>query len=238
GETMGILGRVLGAGQFAVTAETTPPLGCDPEAVVAAVAPLQGLADAVNVTDGAGARAHAASLAVARLLAEAGIEPVLQLNSRDRNALLIQRDLLGAAMLGIPNVLCLSGDPIGIGDEPEASAVYDLDSVGEVAVAAMLRDQGRLRSGRKIDPPPRYLIGVADTPVDPPAGWRPDSLLRKVDAGADFVQTQFCFDVGIASRYVAALADYGVIERVSVLVGIAPLASVRQAIWMRDNLPG
>lgn len=234
----GQLERLLKAGVFVVTAETTPALTADPEAVVSRVAPLRGIADAVNVTDGAGARAHLSSAAAARFLVEAGVEPVLQFTSRDRNKLALESGLLGAAALGVPNLLCLGGDPLEKGDEPEATAVYDVDSAGLTALAAQLRDTAMLPSERKIVVPPRYFIGVADTPLDPPADWAPTGLRRKLDAGADFAQTQFCFDVDVCRRYFARLADEGITERAFFLVGIGPLSSANYARWLRDNLPG
>ena len=235
----GRLQQVLWRGDFAITAETTPPLTADPSEVVARTEPLCDLVDAVNITDGAGARAHLSGLAAAYFMArDNGLEAVLQFTTRDRNKLALERDLLGAGAFGVPNVLCLSGDPIQKGDEPEATAVNDLDSTGLVGLAALLRDDGRLPSGREIMVPPRYLIGVADTPLDPPTDWRPAGLERKIAAGADFVQCQFCFDPTIMRRYAARLVDLGITERVRILAGIGPLASARQARWIRDNLPG
>jgi methylenetetrahydrofolate reductase (NADH) len=238
-KTSGRLERVLAERSFAITAETTPPLTADPGQVVARTAPLAGLVDAVNVTDGAGARAHLSGFAAAHFMAvENGIEAVLQFTTRDRNKLALERDLLGVSAFGIPNLLCLGGDPIGIGDEPEATAVNDVNSTGLVQLAVLLRDQGKLPSGRSIVPPPRYLVGVADAPLDPPAGWQPTGLLGKIAAGADFAQTQFCFDTAILSRYVARLAAEGVPADFPILVGLCPLASARQGRWMRENLFG
>lgn len=232
------LAGAFAAGRFALTAETTPPLSADPEHLLARVRPLLGLADAVNVTDGAGARAHMAGLAAARLMVEAGFAPILQLTGRDRNALALARDLIGAAALGVEAVLCLSGDPIEKGDAPHATAVTDLDSVGLIRLAAQLRDDAILPSGRPLAAAPRYLIGAADSPVEPGEGWRPASLLRKVEAGLDFVQTQFCFDLGLFARYRARLREAGVPDRIRFLLGLAPLASARQGRWIRENLPG
>jgi len=234
----GRLRSVLDSGGFAITAETTPPLAADPEAVLARVAPLRGLADAVNVTSGAGARVHMSALAAAGLLARAGIEPVLQLTTRDCNALALQGEVLGAAALGVPNILCLGGDPLDNGDEPGASAVHDLDSVGLATLVRDMRDRGRTRSDRVIDPPPDMFIGMADMPFDPPADWRPDRLHAKLAAGAQFFQTQYCFDIPVLCRYMARLADHGIAGRAYFLIGLAPFASARQAEWMDANLYG
>ena len=238
-ENAGRLALTLGAGGFAITAETTPPLTADPGVVVERTAPLAGLVHAVNVTDGAGARAHLSSFAAAHFMQAAhGLEAVMQFTTRDRNKLAMERDLLGVSGFNIPNVLCLSGDPLSKGDEPEATAVNDLDSAGLVTVAAQMRDQGVLPSGREIKPPPGYFIGVADTPLDPEENWQPNGLLAKLAAGADFAQTQFCFDLDILERYLDRLGDHDIPSRLPLLIGLAPLASARQAVFMRDNLFG
>ncbi len=235
----GLLAGVLGKGSFAITSETTPPLTSDPSVVVQRTAPLAGIVHAVNITDGAGARAHLSSFAAAHFMqAEHGLEGVMQFTTRDRNKLALERDLLGVAGFAIPNILCLSGDPISNGDEPEATAVNDVDSAGLVAVAMQMREDGLLPSGRKIKPPPQYFIGVADMPIDPPDDWAPTNLLAKIAAGADFAQTQFCFDTEILGRYLARLQDFNIPNRLPLLVGLAPLASARQAIFMQKNLFG
>jgi methylenetetrahydrofolate reductase (NADPH) len=235
----GLLEDVLGKGGFAVTAETTPPLTADPGSVVTRTAPLIGLVHGVNVTDGAGARAHLSNFAAAHFMqAENGLEAVMQFTTRDRNKLALERDLLGVGGFSIPNILCLSGDPLTNGDEPGATAVNDIDASGLVAVATMMRDRGILPSGRKILIPPRYFVGVADMPLDPGDDWQPTRLLSKIETGADFAQTQFCFDMEILRRYIARLQAFGIPERLPLLIGLAPLASAKQAIWMRDNLFG
>ncbi len=233
----GRLEAVLRGGGFALTAETTPPDSADPARVLARAAPLRGLVDAVNVTDGAGARAHMSALACAAILARDGIEPVLQLTARDRNRLALQGDIIGAAALGVPNILCLHGDDPKTGDQPDAKPVYDLDSRGILRTAAGLRD-GRMPGGRAVEPAPRLFIGAADAPREPGPDWRPDGLLAKIEAGADFFQTQYCFDMGALRRYMARLVDCGITERAFFLIGVGPLASARSARWMNENLFG
>ena len=228
----------LAEGRFAITAEVTPPLSCDPEALLAKAAPLKGLADAINVTDAAGARVALSSLSAAAILAGAGYEPVLQLTCRDRNRIALTADLIGAAAQGVRNLLILHGDSPEGGDMPDAKPVYDLDSRGVMGLARGLRDDGCLPSGRRLDPAPDFFIGGADTPSDPPAGWEPKSLLGKAEAGADFVQTQFCFEPEVARRYAARLADFGLTERIKILIGVGPIASARSARWMNDKLFG
>jgi methylenetetrahydrofolate reductase (NADPH) len=234
----GQLERALRAGHFAVTAETSPTATTDAASLVERCRPLRGLADAVNVTDGATAKAHLSSLVVAGALAKAGIEPVLQFTVRDRNRIALQGDLLGAAALGVPNILALTGDDPKRGEEPEAKPVNDLTSTGLIALAKKLRDEGKLNSGREIAGPPRLFLGAADAPMDPKPEWKPDSLAGKIAAGADFVQTQYCFDLAMLRRYMARLAEHGIPEKVFILAGIGPLASARQARWMHENLWG
>ncbi len=234
----GHLEQVLRAGHFAVTAETTPPVSADPQSVLDRAGCLKGLADAVNVTDGASAKSHMSTLAACAILARAGIEPVLQMTCRDRNRLALQGDLLGAAALGVPNILALRGDDVSAGDQPDAKQIYDLESAGILETAARMRDAGELPSGRKVAAAPGLFLGAADAPFDPPADWAPNGLLAKIAAGADFVQTQYAFDMDILRRYMARLADHGITERLYILVGIGPLASAKSARWMHENLYG
>lgn len=234
----GQLERALRAGHFAVTAETSPTATTDAASLVERCRPLKGVADAVNVTDGATAKAHLSSLVVAGALARAGIEPVLQFTVRDRNRIALQGDLLGAAALGVPNILALSGDDPKRGEEPEAKPVNDISSTSLLVLAKKLRDEGKLNSGREIAGPPRLFLGAADAPIDPKPDWKPDSLAGKIAAGADFVQTQYCFDLAMLRRYMARLAEHGIPGKVFILVGIGPLASAKQARWMHENLWG
>ncbi len=233
----GGLEATLRRGDFAVTAETTPPDSADPADVLSRVAALRGVVDAVNVTDGAGARAHMSALACAAILARDGFEPVLQFTVRDRNRLALQGDLIGAAALGIRNVLCLHGDDPTTGDQPDAKPVYDLDSRALMSTARDLRD-GAFPGGRPIASPPRLFIGAADSPRDPADDWQPTVLQAKIDAGADFFQTQYCFDLASLRRYMARLCDHGIPEQAYILIGIGPLASARSARWMDENLFG
>jgi methylenetetrahydrofolate reductase (NADPH) len=234
----GRLEAVLRAGHFVLTAETSPPDAGAAAPVLECAGCLKGIADAVNVTDGAGARAHMSALAAASILSHHGIEPVLQFTVRDRNRMALQGDLLGAAALGVPNILCLHGDDAKKGDQPETKPVYDIDSRELMRTARRLRDEGLLPSGRPVEPRPGIFIGAADLPVDPKPGWRPDGLLAKIDSGADFVQTQYAFDLPLLRRYLAALADHGIPDRLFILVGIGPLASARSARWMNEHLFG
>ena len=224
--------------RFVMTAEITPPVSFDGAELLRKAQGLKGLADAVNVTDGAGARAHRAALAAAKLLRDAGIEPVLQLTCRDKNRIALQSELMGAAALGIKNLLILTGDDPKAGDQPETKPVFDVDSRTLIETARRLRDEGTLPTGRKVEGKADFFIGAADMPIDPPAGWQPTSLLAKVKAGAQFAQTQFCMDAGIVRRYVAVLEAAGVTKELSLLIGVNPLRSAKSAAWMKSHLFG
>jgi methylenetetrahydrofolate reductase (NADPH) len=228
----------LRAGRFVVTAETSPPDAGAAGPLLARAGCYKGVTDAVNVTDGAGAKAHMSALAASALLAREGIEPVLQFTVRDRNRLALQGDLLGAAALGIPNILCLHGDDVKAGDQPEAKPVVDIDSRELMRTARRMRDEGSFPSGRVIEPRPGLLIGAADSPQDPKPGWKPDGLKAKIEAGADFIQTQYCFDLAMLRRYLDCLSDHGLTERLYIIVGVGPLASAKSARWMNENLFG
>jgi methylenetetrahydrofolate reductase (NADPH) len=223
----------LRSGQFVVTAEITPPVSTDPAEFLRRAMPLKGLATAVNVTDGAGAKVHLSSLATAHFLVRSGIEPIFQMTCRDRNRLALQADLLGAAALGVHNLLVLAGDDPKAGDQPDAKPVYDVDSRTLLAMADRMRKENALPTGTKIEGPPlRLVLGAADMPVDPAPGWEPKGLQAKIAAGADFAQTQFCMDTGVVRRYTQRLAECGV--RIPMLIGVAPIPSARSARWMRE----
>jgi len=232
------LQRQLRSGSFVVTAELTPPVSSDPTEFIDRALALRGLVTAVNVTDGAGSRAHMSSLAAAHFLVKNGIEPILQLTCRDRNRIALQGELLGAAALGIRNVLALRGDDPKTGDQPDTKAVFDLDTTGLLAMAHRMRTEGRLPSGTEIKGRVELVLGAAELPVDPPADWRPDGLKAKLEAGADFIQTQFCMDLGVVRRYAARLLDMGIAQRLPILIGVAPIPSVRSARWMKGKLYG
>lgn len=228
----------LKSGRFALTAEVTPPVSSERADLLARAMPLKGLADAVNVTDGAGARVHMGALASAVILDEAGIEPVLQLTCRDRNRLALQSDLLGASALGIRNLLVLRGDDPSAGDQPDAKPVFDLDSRALIQTAVNIRDKGELPPGRKVTGKASFFVGAADLPIDPPADWRPKSLADKIAAGAQFAQTQFCMDIHVVRRYMARLTESGLTRKIAILIGVVPLRSAKSARWIKQHLYG
>ena len=232
------LQQVLQAGHFALTADTSPPDAAAAEVVINRVACLKGIADAVNVTDGASARVHMSALAAAAIMVKEGIEPVLQMTTRDRNRLALQGDVIGASALGIHNFLCLTGDKMSAGDQPEAAEVFELDSGELMRQMRDMRDIGRYPSGREINPAPALFLGAAEVPTAPGVDWSAARINAKISNGAQFFQTQYCFDLNIAQRYCHRLVEEGITERAYFLFGIGPLASAKSARWMDANLFG
>jgi methylenetetrahydrofolate reductase (NADPH) len=232
------LERVLRSGRFAVTAELNAPDSADPGDVYVNALVLAEVCDAINATDGSGANCHMSSISCCALLARAGYEAVLQVSCRDRNRIAIQGDLLGAAAMGVTNVLCLTGDDVSVGDQPEAKRVFDLDSIQLLRIARMMRDDGVFLSGRKLTTPPRLFLGAAENPFAPPYEWRPLRLQKKIEAGADFFQLQFCFDVPRLVEFMRRVRDLGLHERCYILAGVGPLRSRKAAEFMRTRVPG
>ncbi|MDP7643049.1 MAG: methylenetetrahydrofolate reductase [Alphaproteobacteria bacterium] len=234
----GRLERVLRSGRFAVTAELNPPDSADPEEIYQRALVLSEVCDAINATDASGANCHMSSLGICALLKAAGYSTVMQISCRDRNRIAIQGDVLGAAALGVHNVLCLTGDGVEAGDQPGAKPVFDLDSITLLDTIRAMRDEGRFLSGRVIESPPRLFLGAAANPFAPPFDWRPRRLAKKIAAGAQFVQTQYCFDVARLRAFMSEIRVGGLHEACFILVGVGPLASARAARWMRSNVPG
>jgi methylenetetrahydrofolate reductase (NADPH) len=228
----------LRAGHFAMTAEIAPPVSCDADDLRRKAKPLVSLVDAVNVTDAAGAHASMSALAAASIVAGMGIEPILQIACRDKNRIALQGELMGAAALGIRNLLLLTGDDPKAGDQPDTKPVFDIDSKTLLETARRLRDDGALPTGRKVGGRAAFFLGAADVPIDPPADWQPNALIGKMKSGAQFVQTQFCMDAAIVRRYVGRLAQAGLTERLAILIGVNPLRSAKSAAWMKSHLFG
>lgn len=232
------LREILESGQFAVTAEITPPRGADFDSLTAAAEILKPAVSAINLTDGAGARVRMSSLAAAIHLKQAGVEPIMQVTCRDRNRIAIQSDLLGAAAFGISNVLALTGDNVDAGDDKDAKGVFDFNSRDLLSVMRTMSENGTTLSGVELSSAPDFFPATADAPHDPAADWQPDGLLEKHTAGARFVQTQYCYDMDVLRRYMQRLTDHGVTEKLYFIVGLGPLRSAKGATWMRDNLFG
>ena len=232
------LERVLSDGGFAVTAEIAPPGSADPMEVRRIAALLRDSVDACNVTDCQRAMVRMSALAAAVLAMQEGVEPVLQMVLRDRNRIAIQSDLLGAAALGIRNVLCLRGDPTQIGNEPSAPGVYDLSTEELLSTCRDLRDRGVLRGGDAIDVPPRLLLGASANPF---AGGLEESfanLRGKVTAGADFIQTQAIYDVDRFEEWMRLVRKEWLHEHVHILAGVIPLRSAKMARFLAEKVPG
>jgi 5,10-methylenetetrahydrofolate reductase len=230
--------RACDAGTFLVTAEISPPDSVDPQDLLKRARVLRGLVNAVNVTDNAGANSHLSSMAAAVLLAADGHTPVFQVGCRDRNRIAMQADIMGAAALGVQNLLCLTGDAVGQGDQPQAKPVFDLDAVSLLGVAKGLRDQGTYASGRKLSTRPDLFLGATANPFVPPYEERVINLEKKIEAGAQFIQTQFCFDLELLEKFMKAVRARGLDSRCRILVGLGPLSSVRTARWLSTNVPG
>lgn len=232
------LERVLRKGLFAVTAELNPPDSADPRDVLKAAEPLRGVVDAINATDASGANCHMSSIGICSVLSRVGLGSVLQISCRDRNRIAIQGDVLGAASMGVGNILCLTGDGVGVGDQPGAKPVFDFDCMSLLRTLKTMRDEATFLSGRKLTTRPNIFLGAAANPCIPPIDWRADRLEKKISAGADFIQTNYLFDVDVFKRFMQRVCDMGLDEKVFILAGVGPLASPRAARWMRSNVPG
>jgi len=232
----GRLEAIARSDRFAVSSEVVPPRSADPRTVFLQARDLVGYADAVNVTDNPTATAHMSPVAGVAAVARAGLEPTLQLTVRDRNRLALTAELLGAWALGARNVLCLTGDPVSVGDHPDTTAVVDLAVTDLVRLAAQLRSEGRLLSGAVIQEPPGFYVGVADSPLAP--SYDPGRLEAKIDAGASFVMTQITYDLDALLAWSEIVRARGILERAAVLVGVAPIRSAEQARYLIEHLPG
>jgi methylenetetrahydrofolate reductase (NADPH) len=224
----------LAAGQFVITAELGPPRGADLGPIERKAAALRGVVDAVNITDNQSAAVRLSALAGSLAAQAAGVEPIMQLTCRDRNRIALQSELLSAAALGVPNVLIMTGDHPRHGDHEEATPVFDLNSTQLLRVATQMRDQGTLMSGAELKPPPRYLLGAVENPSGPAAVQR---LAAKVEAGAQFVQTQFVFDLPAFDDWLTRVRDLGLHERCAILAGVGPVRSLRALHHLR-SVPG
>jgi len=223
----GRLERVLRSGAFAVTAELDPPDSADGSEVYRRAQLFDGYVDAINATDGSGANCHMSSLAVCALLTRVGYAPIMQISCRDKNRIAIQGDILGGAAMGVANMLCLSGDGVQSGDHPQAKPVFDLDCMSLLEIGRGMRDEHKFQSGRKVTYAPRVFFGAAANPFGLPFEWRADRLAKKVAAGAQFIQTQYCYDVPRLREYMKRVEDLGLLDKVFILVGVGPMRSAK-----------
>ena len=232
------LQKILARGEFAVTCEYNPPRGIDVDSMRQNAAQLKGKVDAVNVNDNANARVRMSSWALSRILLDVGIEPILQMVTRDRNRIALQSDLLGASALGMQNVLCLTGDHPSKGDHPEARGVFDIDAIQWIAAAKQIRDQGLLMNGKKISGKPKLFIGAVANPFVRSVELHIIRLQKKIAAGAEFIQTQPVLDMERFKTWLGEAAQRGLTDRCSIIAGVIALSSVAVAQHLRSNVPG
>ncbi|TET42324.1 MAG: methylenetetrahydrofolate reductase [Dehalococcoidia bacterium] len=237
-KTKSNLERVLELGQFAITSEIGPPQSADPEVIRRKARLLKGHVDAFNVTDGQTAVVRMASWAACLIGKEEGLDPIIQMTCRDRNRIALQMDVLGAAALGINNVLCLTGDHQKFGNHPEAKSVFDLDSIQLIQVVKNMRDEKRFQCGDEMALEPHFFIGAAANPFADPFEFRVTRLAKKVAAGADFIQTQIVYNVDKFAEWMKRARDRGLHEKVKILAGVAPVKSVGAARYMKTRVPG
>ncbi|HEX7300984.1 MAG TPA: methylenetetrahydrofolate reductase [Solirubrobacteraceae bacterium] len=227
----------LRAGSTVITAEMPVIDGGGLDEIRFQLAPMEPWVDAVNATDNTAAHAHASPVAVAIALKQCGIEPIMQLVCRDRNRLALQSDIVGAAMHGVENLLCLTGDDVSAGDEPEARRVFDLDGPQLVALAHML-GEGRYLSGRPLRPAPRLLVGAVENPWAPPTEYRAERALTKAKAGARFLQLQIGYTPGALESFLAQAASIGLTERAALIPSITIVRSARALRFIDEKVPG
>ncbi|MBN2402236.1 MAG: methylenetetrahydrofolate reductase [Spirochaetes bacterium] len=232
------LKKILEKGHFAVTSECGPPKGADPKAVQDKGKTLKGFVDSVNVTDNQTGVVRLSSMASCVLLKNEGLEPVLQMVTRDRNRIALQSDILGASALGLRNILCLTGDHQSFGNQPQAKGVFDLDSIQLIQTVRKMRDQGVILGGEKLTLPPDLFIGAAENPFADPLNYRAARLAKKVAAGAEFIQTQCIYNIGRFKEWMVEIRERGLHKKVFILGGITPLKSARMAEYMSKNVAG
>ncbi|MGR3310182.1 MAG: methylenetetrahydrofolate reductase [Candidatus Brocadiales bacterium] len=232
------LEKLLRAGHFAVTAELGPPRGADRVVIEKKAALLKGNADAFNITDCQTAVVRLSSIAGGTILTGLGLEPIIQMTCRDRNRIAIQSDLLGAAALGMKNLLCLTGDHQKFGDHPGAKGVFDIDSLQLLQIVKDMRDEKKFQSGEEMKAEPRFFIGAAENPFADPFEYRAYRLAKKIRAGADFIQTQIIYNVDKFAAWMEKVCALGLHKKVFILAGVAPIKSLGMARYMKNHVPG
>jgi methylenetetrahydrofolate reductase (NADPH) len=232
------LQQILSQGKFAVTAEVGPPRGANADVVKQKAALLKGFVDAVNVTDNQTAIVRMSSISACVHLIQMGIEPVMQMVTRDRNRIALQSDIMGAYSLGIRNILCLSGDHQTFGSQPEAMNVFDIDSVHLINTVKTMRDEGKDLSGYELNGAPKMFIGAAENPFADPFEYRVLRLAKKVNAGAEFIQTQCVYDLKRFKEWISLAQEKGLTNKVHIMAGVTPLKSFRMAKYMATKVCG
>ncbi len=232
------LEKLLSRGEFVVTAELGPPKGVDINTIINKVKILKGFCDAVNITDNQTSIVRMSSIASAIKIIQLGMEPVIQMVTRDRNRIALQSDLIGAAALGVKNVLCLTGDHQSFGNHPSSKNVFDVDSIQLIKMFKDMRDEHKFQCGEEMKHPPEIFIGAAANPFADPFDFRPIRLAKKVNAGVDFIQTQLVYNVEKFKEYMKKIRDMGLHEKVYILAGVGPIKSVGMAKYMQKSVAG
>ncbi|MEJ2658920.1 MAG: methylenetetrahydrofolate reductase [Desulfobacterales bacterium] len=237
-KTESVLEKVFTSGELAVTSECGPPRGAVPEKIIEKAKMLQGYVDAVNVTDNQTAMVRMSSFAACVFIKQLGMNPILQMVTRDRNRLAMQADILGVYAHGIDTMLCLSGDHPHFGDHPMAANVHDIDSIQFVQMVKDMRDDGKFQGGDDILNPPKMFIGAAANPFADPFELRVARLAKKIKAGADFIQTQCIYNLDKFEKWMEGVRDRGLHEKVNIMAGITPMKTVGMAKYMKNRVPG
>ncbi|WP_320040326.1 methylenetetrahydrofolate reductase [uncultured Desulfobacter sp.] len=232
------LEKVLASGQLAVTSEVGPPRGCNVDIIKEKANMIKDYVDGINITDNQTAMVRMSSIAGGIAIKQMGLDPIIQMVSRDRNRLAMQSDILGAYALGCNTMLCLSGDHPQFGDHPMAKPVYDIDSINMIKMVKDMRDEGKFQGGADITEPPKMFIGAAANPFADPFELRVMRLAKKVAAGVDFIQTQCIFNVDKFEEWMKQVVDRGLDEKVAILAGITPMKSLGMAKYMKNKVPG
>ena len=232
------LEKVLSAGKFAVTGELGPPRGADAEVIKEKAHHFKGIVDAINITDNQTAVVRMASWAASTLLIQEGLEPNYQMVCRDRNRIAMQSDILGASVMGIRNMLCLSGDHQIFGDHPKSKKVFDIDSIQLIGMVRKMRDEKTFLNGEALTKPPQMFIGAAENPFGEPYEFRVHRLAKKIEAGAVFIQTQCIYNMERFREWIRQANDMGLTEKVYILAGVTPMKALGMARYMQKNVPG
>lgn len=232
------LEKILAAGHLAVTSECGPPRGCQPAHLIEKAKYLDGIVDAVNVTDNQTAMVRMSSLAASFIIKQQGLNPLFQVTCRDRNRLAMQADIIGAYSMGIDTMLCLSGDHTKFGDHPMAMNVHDIDSIQMIQMVRDMRDKGIFQGGAEIKGAPKMFIGAAANPFADPFELRVMRLAKKIAAGADFIQTQCIFNVPKFEKWMEGVREKGLHKKCYILAGVTPCKSLGAAKYMANRVPG
>ena len=232
------LEKIIRAGHLAVTSECGPPRGSDAEAITKKAEMIKDHVDAINITDNQTSVTRLSSLASCIHLKLMGLEPILQMVTRDRNRIALQSDILGAASFDIHNILCLSGDHQQFGDNSQGQNVFDIDSIQLLQTVRLMRDEGKFLGGDDIDRPPRMFVGAAANPFADPFEIRVPRLAKKIAAGAEFIQTQCIYNLDKFELWIKQARDRGLLEKVFILAGVTPFKSAGMAKYMKNRVPG